>query len=214
MTRMTSFRFRSGLRLGALGLALALAGCGASPEAKRYLLTSAAAPAPAAVASGPRVMVAEATAAPYFDRSQLVSRPDDFRVEWDEFEVWAEPIGRLVTAKLVDDLAARYGRARVMAARTGRALDADFTVGADVLRFDSDAGGAAVVELRWTLASERRGCLVATDRMRVSRAFDASDAADETAPDPRVQAYSEAMEEISARIAEAIEAARTGAACL
>ena len=75
-------------------------------------------------------------------------------------------------------------------------------------------GGAAVVELRWTLASERRGCLVATDRMRVSRAFDASDAADETAPDPRVQAYSEAMEEISARIAGAIETARTGAACL
>ena len=54
MTRMTSFRSRSGLRLGALGLALALAGCGASPEATAPVATCSASACLNSIFSGSR----------------------------------------------------------------------------------------------------------------------------------------------------------------
>ncbi|HEX3350018.1 MAG TPA: PqiC family protein [Acetobacteraceae bacterium] len=195
-------------RLLALALALAAAGCG-SPATKLFDLSPAHPPAAAGTAGprrGPVIYVDPVKVAGYFDRTQMVIRTDDGRVSLHEFEVWSDPPAELIARAVVDDLAQRFGNDTVMATPAPSYAMADFRVQIDVLRFDVDEHGAAVLDARWTLVAGRADKLVATRRERVE-----THVADPTDPSQRVTALRAAVAELSARIGDAVAGARASA---
>lgn len=187
--------------LALLGI-LALGACSGTPESHYYLLgggSGAAPAAPAAAGQGPLLFVDPVTVAPYADRSQMVTRTGG-EVRFAEFEVWAQPVGSLVTAALVDRLGLRFGPDRVMATPQRADFEAPWRLGVDVLRLDAE-GGEAVLDARWTLLGPR-GELVATRRLRL-----AEPVADPASFAQRVAAFDVATVRLADSVAEALSAA-------
>lgn len=186
-----------------LGLCAGLAACGTSPESNYYLLTPSSGTPPAGTGEGLPgggvMIVDEATVAPYLDRTQMVRRLDEWRVGVDEFEVWAEPIGDVVTAHLVDALGARYGGDSVMTATSARGLVADFRAGTDLLRFDVDAANRVTLDARWIVFAERGDCEPVTRRYAASTQLPV-----EAAVPERVAAMSALLDGLAAEIAQGV----------
>ena len=88
----------------------------------------------------------------------------DGQVRFAEFQVWAEPVGNLITGTLVDDLGRRLGPDRVLATPSRLDFSAEYRLTVDVLRFDVDDAGDAVLDARWTLLHGQDGRLVTTRR--------------------------------------------------
>lgn len=150
-------------------LLLGLAACSGTPESRYYVLGRSAEPFPSAPPANARtVLVDPVTVAAYADRAQLVTRLDANRVRFEEFEAWAEPVGSLITAALVDELARRFGADQVQA--TGGAMDLvpDARVTVDVLRLDTDPAGQVVLDARWTVTGGPDRMRVATGRERIT----------------------------------------------
>jgi len=179
----------------------ALSACSGTPESHFYMLGGGGgAAAPAGVAeSRPLLFVDPATVAPYADRSQMVTRTGG-EVRFAEFETWAQPVGSLVTAALVDRLGERFGPDRVMATPQRADFDAPWRLGVDVLRLDAE-GSEAVLDARWTLLGPR-GELVATRRLRL-----AEPVADPASFAQRVAAFDVATVRLADSVAEALSAA-------
>ncbi len=198
------------LRLLALAAALGLGACAGTPPSHFFLLgppadeaaqaPSVAAPQPAKPGA-PLLFVDPVVVAAYADRSQMVTRQADGQVGFAEFQVWAEPIGNLVTTTLVDDIGLRLGPDRVMATPGRLDFDAPYRLTVDVLRFDVDADNQAVVDARWTLLRSPDGRLVTTRREQVAQPV-----ADPMSYPARVAAFRRAIDALSGSIAGAIQA--------
>ncbi|MFO1070157.1 MAG: PqiC family protein [Geminicoccaceae bacterium] len=178
-----------------------LAACSGTPESHYYLLggtTGAAGPAAEAEAR-PLLFVDPVTVAPYADRSQMATRLGG-EVRFAEFEVWAQPVGSLVTAALVDRLGERFGLDRVMATPQRADFEAPWRLGVDVLRLDAE-GGEAVLDARWTLLGPR-GELQATRRLRLAEPL-----ADPASFPQRVAAFDRAVDRLADSVGQALAAA-------
>lgn len=189
--------------LAALLLVLSLlAGCGSTPPTQVYGFTPATPrPVTPAPAGAPLVFVDPAEVAEYADRTQMVTRSGDYRVSLHEFSVWSEPPGQLVAASLVDDLALRFGDDRVMVTPIPRYADPDWRVELKMLRFDVDASGQAVIDVRWTLLKGAREDQALSRReLIVTTATPPDDA------DARVAALRQGLAELAQRIGDAIAA--------
>src|SRR5215471_6080830 len=133
--------------------AILLSHCG-SPATQVFDLSPAreASSAPSLPArAGPLIYIDKPTVAGYFDRTQMVTRTEDNRVSIHEFEVWSDPPADLIARALVDDLARRFGADRVMKTPVEHYAKPAWRVELDVLRFDVEDRGEALVDARWTL---------------------------------------------------------------
>jgi uncharacterized lipoprotein YmbA len=205
-------------RSGVVGMvaALSLGACAGTPPSHFYLLGAApdgpAADGPAArveggpVEGGPLLLVDPVTVAAYADRSQMVTRLADGEVRFSEFTVWAEPVGSLITAALVDDLGARLGPDRVMATPSRLDFSADYRLAVDVLQFDVDPAGQAVLDARWTLLAGADEHFLATGRERL-----AEPVADPTSYPERVAALDRAVAGLAQRVGRRIGGAKGAA---
>jgi uncharacterized lipoprotein YmbA len=129
--------------------ALLPAACGSTPT-QVFDLSPRVAGAPAAAVpphSGPLIWVDKPSVAGYFDRTQMVTRGAGSRVPIHEFDPPAELIQRAV----VDDLAHPFGADRVMATPVAHFVTPGWQVALDVIRFDVDESGEAVLDARRTL---------------------------------------------------------------
>lgn len=190
------------LQGAAAGLALLLvAACGSNPPTEVYGLTDAAkrseTPAPA---GAPLIFVDPAATSDYLDRTQMVTRKGAYRISLHEFAIWSEPLGDLIAASLVDDLAKRFGDDRVMVSPLPAYEDPDWRVSVNVLRFDVDDAGDAVLDVRWTLLKGRNEDFAASQReIIVTKASLPED------PASRVAALDEALSILADRIGARIE---------
>jgi len=194
-----------GHRLAAAA-ALLLAGCGSTPTQVFDLLPGAP-EAPAAAVSprgGPLIWVDKPSVAGYFDRTQMVTRGAGSRISIHEFEVWSDPPADLIQRAVVNDLAHRFGADRVMATPVAHYETPGWQVALDVIRFDVDEGGEAVLDARWTLLAGSSDRLAASRRERIE--VPSGDTAD---PAKRVTALREAVAMLASRIGDAIAAAAT-----
>ena len=188
---------------GAVATTLVLASCG-SPPSRVFDLSTAADTVPAAVTSsdgGPLIWVDKPAVAGYFDRTQMVTRSGSNGISMREFEVWSDPPADLIARAVVDDLARRFGKDRVMRTPVGRHATPDWEVELDVTRFDVDDAGQAVLDARWTLLAGARDRLAATRRETI-----ASPADDVTDATKRVAALRETVAILANRIGDAIAA--------
>ncbi|HME22815.1 MAG TPA: PqiC family protein [Acetobacteraceae bacterium] len=195
-----------GHRLAATTALLLLAACGSTPT-RVFDLSPPVPNAPAANAplrGAPLIWVDKPSVAGYFDRTQMVTRGAGSRVSIHEFEVWSDPPADLIQRAIVDDLAQRFGADRVMATPVARYATPGWRVALDVIRFDVDEGGDAVLDARWTLLAGSSDRLAASRRERIE--VPSGDAAD---PAKRVAALREAVAMLASRIGDAVAAGAT-----
>jgi hypothetical protein len=190
----------------AAAAALLLAACGSTPTKVFDLSPGVPVEPPAAVPSrgGPLIWVDKPSVAGYFDRTQMVTRGTGSRISIHEFEVWSDPPADLIQRAVVNDLAHRFGADRVMATPVAHYETPGWQVALDVIRFDVDEGGDAVLDARWTLLAGSSDRLAASRRERIEVPSD--DTAD---PAKRVTALREAVAMLASRIGDAIAAAAT-----
>ena len=192
--------------LAATAAALLLAACGSTPT-QVFDLSPRAPDAPVVAEpprAGPLIWVDKPTVAGYFDRTQMVTRGAGSHISIHEFEVWSDPPADLIQRAIVDDLAHRFGADRVMGTPAAHYATPGWQVALDVIRFDVDDVGDAVLDARWTLLAGSSDRLVASRRERIE--VPSGDAAD---PAKRVTALREAVAMLASRIGDAIATAAT-----
>jgi uncharacterized lipoprotein YmbA len=181
-----------------------VAGCtGTSPPSTFYLLSAVPeSDRSMELASGaaPPIVLGPVTLPAYLDRTQIVTRAGDSELHIDEFHRWGEPLKDAVYRVLQENLSVMLGRADIytypQAPRTIEAVQ----VIIDVIRFDIEAGGDAVLVAFWSIANERDG-FPSEKRKAVHRATPPS-----PAPRDRVQAQSQTLRALSQEIAAALRA--------
>ncbi len=134
-----------------VAVALLLTACAGSPD-NRYYTLSAAAPAQVSSGGRPAVHLAALRLPELYDRPQMVTRTGPQSVDIDEYDRWAEPLERMATRILAQDLAAR---------RTGGAESPSAFVLVD--EFAADRSGTARLSGSWKITE--------TDGTTRSRAF-------------------------------------------
>lgn len=156
----------------ALAASLSLAGClslGARPERTRYYVlaaeVSAAAPARPAI---PELGVGPVRLPAYLDRREIVTRAGAVRLEVASLDRWAAPLDELFADVLAEDLRAAVPAREVLVWPWFAGTPPEWSVSVDVLRFDGEADGTAVLEARWIVrrggAPAKRGSTVARER--------------------------------------------------
>src|SRR5271166_6602514 len=140
------------LVLIALVAALA-AGCGTTAPSRFYTLDSTAAadgtpPARCAVIVGPVSVPASV------DRAEFVVQVAPNRVEIDEFNRWAAPLGDSIASIVAANLTVLLGTPEVATAPLAN-FNPDYRVTINVQRFESVRAEAAIVEAVW--AVQKRG---------------------------------------------------------
>lgn len=190
---MTRPRIRN---LAGVALAGALAaGCGTSAPARFYTLSSTAA-ASQALAPPVAIVVGPVTVPAAVDRPQIVLQSGPNRLELDEFNRWAAPLGDTIARAVAGDLAVLLGTPEVGSA-PGASFDPEFRVTIDVERFESVAGDHALVDAVWAVHETAGG------RIRRGRTT-AREPARGEGIEALAAAHSQALGRLSADIAVAI----------
>jgi len=122
-----------------LAAALLLTACAGSPDNHYYTL-SAVAPAQVAAGGRPAIHLASLRLPELYGRPQMVIRTGPQSVDIDEYDRWAEPLDRMATRILAQDLAAR---------RTNDAEPLPATVLVD--EFAADRSGTARLSGSWKI---------------------------------------------------------------
>lgn len=143
----------------ALGAPLALlAGClslGPRPERTRYyVLEAEASPADPARPPLPALGVGPVQLPAYLDRPEIVTRAGPGRLELAAVDHWAAPLDVLLPGVLAEDLRAAVPAREVLGWPWPVGTSPEWSVSVDVLRFDGEPDGTAVLEARWVV---RRG---------------------------------------------------------
>jgi uncharacterized lipoprotein YmbA len=133
----------------ALALPL-LTACASSPPTSFYTLASLPAETIAAAKLPTATVAIGPVALPdYLDRPQIVTRDSAYSVRLATFDNWAGPLADMLPRVLVEDLALRLPGDRVAGFPQVSGSSFDYRVAVDVLRFDVDTGGTAMLVANW-----------------------------------------------------------------
>ncbi len=181
-------------------------GCTAVPPPTLYVL-EASVPAPVAKLDVARagatgasrrlaVALGPVTVPEYLDRTDIVRRATDNRLEFSADERWAEPLRAGLQRLLIATLASRLGPGYWVTGGSGRAGAVDIEVPVDIEAFEEDASGQAVLTATWEVRGAGK---VARERTSYRRAVASSRAED------RVRALSADATDFAADLAVAID---------
>jgi len=207
---MKKMRFgRSCFAAGMLVIfAMVLTGCigGTSKPSKFYLLRSMENPQKSFPTTGNKdrvsVLIGPITLPAYLDRTQMVTVAGKHELVLEEFNRWAEPLKDNFYRVLMEDLSLLLNTSDVYAYDRDGAPTADYQVIIDVTRFDSVAGGTAVLTAFWTV-SGRDSSSPSIKRKSVFRKTMPS-----TGITGVVEAQNQTLAELSREIARVIQSQR------
>lgn len=189
----------------ALAAPLALvAGCltlGPRPERTRWYVLEAEASAPGSTRPPTPVLGVGPVRLPaHLDRPEIVTRAGPARVEVASADRWAAPLDVLFTGVLAEDLRAAVPAREVLEWPWPVSGSPEWTVSVDVLRFEGEPDGSAVLEARWAV---RRGGTLAKQGVTTARERGAAPGVAAT-----VAALSRAIGVLARDIAAAVDAGR------
>lgn len=193
----------------ALGATLALvAGCmtlGPPPEQTRYYILEAEASSPDPIRLAVPVLGVGPVRLPaYLDRPEIVTRAGPARLEVASVDRWAAPLDVLLTSALAEDLRAAVPAREVFGWPWPVGASPEWSVSVDVLRFDGEPDGTAILEARWIV---RRGGTLANQGVTTARERAAAPEVAAT-----VAALSRAIGALARDIAAAVGASRKASA--
>jgi uncharacterized lipoprotein YmbA len=179
-------------------LLIAGLGCGSTQPASFYTLNSVAKPASASTADY-GVMVGPVSVPASVDRPEFVVQVTPNRVEIDEFNRWAGPLGESIARTVATDLAVLLGTPDVAVAPFAN-FDPAYRVTINVQRFDAVRNDSVSLDAVWTVhavaGGKTRSCRTTAKEAVGSADFDAIAAA-----------HSRALATMSGDIAAAIRSA-------
>jgi hypothetical protein len=198
------------MKVGVLLGSVMLAGCfTARPDPTRFYvltpITAADTPAPPADAARVVLGLGPITLPRYLDRSEVISRVGNNEIRAADFDRWAEPLHLQIARTLAEDLAVLGAVSRVVHHPWYRASDLDAVLELDVLRFERNAEGHALLAARWRLRCPSGGVPLHTEEIILSDPATAADAA------AVAEALSRQVAELSRRAAAALHARPRGA---
>ncbi len=143
------------LAIGLVAAATGLASCASSPPTQFYALSAvssqSAIPRPESADSHPaRLRVAAVHIPPALDRREIVRRGSGDRLQIDGEHRWGAPFDEMVQQVLTQDLVDRLPPGEVVLP-SGPAPSGTESIVVDLLQFQSDAGGAVVLQGSWSL---------------------------------------------------------------
>lgn len=127
-----------------------LCGCSSMP-ANRYYVLNATAETPARRAAAVAVVITDVRLPQYLDRSQIVVRGGDHRLQISEYDLWAGNLREDMTRILAVNLGRLLESERVIAAPNNLRLKPDYRVEVEVLRFERESAGRVGLLARWWL---------------------------------------------------------------
>ncbi|WP_320042797.1 PqiC family protein [uncultured Desulfobacter sp.] len=156
---------RFGLHILLISGLMMVSGCGLSPQSSFYLLEGTSSPTPLDQA-GPdlSVGIGFVDLPTYLDRSEIVTRKPGNAMTVNEFQRWGAPLEHQIREKLMMDLSALLGTARVVLSPWERALSPEYQVDLTLLRFELN-GGQAVMDALWYVRD------VKTEKLMISQCF-------------------------------------------
>jgi uncharacterized protein len=178
----------------AMLVAAGLFGCAASPRISFYTLPAPSYPEARGTLD---ILLGPVTLPEIVERSQLVIRAGGNQVEIVDTSRWAQPLKGETARVLAANLARDLGSQRVFLQGQGMTSDPDIRVAVDILRFDSQPGVEATLEVLWTV--RRKGVTAPFAGRSVVR-----EAVQGDGYDPLVAAHGRALAQVSHDIAEAI----------
>jgi hypothetical protein len=182
-----------------------LGGCaGTSPPVNFYVLSpiteSAAATAPAGDESRIAIGVGPVKLPDYLDRSQIVTRSSPNKLKVAAFDRWAESLKSSFPRVLTENLSALLNTNQVAIFPWRNAISVEYQVIVDVVQFDAESGGNAVLIARWSILGDRGNKMYMLKRSTITVSPNTDDYAE------LVSAQSQTLAEFSREIAEAIKA--------
>ena len=184
--------------LAAALMAFGVAGCGKSAPARFYTLASTAT-ADGKPTPGVSVAVGPVSVPASVDRPEFVVQSTPYRVEIQDFDRWASPLGDSIARTVVGDLVVLLGTPTVATAPFAN-FDPTYRVSINVDRFDSVLGDGIVFEAVWAVNT------IQTDQTRSGRTV-AREPAGGAGIEALAAAHSRAIAKLSADIAAAIRSA-------
>jgi uncharacterized lipoprotein YmbA len=181
-------------------LLLLIAACSQTQPTQFYTLSSMQLPPREALAPKTMVGVGPVVLPDYLDRPQIVTRASGNRVMLADFNSWVEPINGMFTRVLVQNLSSLLATENVVALPQRRAARLDYQVEVDVMRFDADLSGRAVLDARWKVFGKDGDRLLEEGRSTI-----VEPAAEPDSYEAIVAAMSSALAQMSSSIASAIE---------
>lgn len=149
-------------------LLLLLVGCGGkSPSVAYYNLTPISAEAPEAkTVTYPEVLlgVGPVTAPEYLKSALIVTRQGANRLEFNEFHRWAGMFEPDFASILGNNLALLLGTDKVVFYPWLSTFKPDYRLVVEVIRFDGDLQGDAVLSARWMISASSGGKLLASGK--------------------------------------------------
>ncbi len=132
-----------GRRRFALGLPLAVAACGASPEPNYYTIVSRTGPT---LPRGPKVvLLKDIGLASYLDRREIVRSSESYKLDIRANDWWGEPLAGLIGRVLVVELSQRLPSSTIYAESGAITADHNCIVGVNIQRLDADKAGSLIL---------------------------------------------------------------------
>ncbi len=194
-------------RFGILKIASLLAGpalipgCASSPASSFYILS----PLPEAkVRQGTLVEgkislgIGPIALPDYMDRPQMVSGVGAQRIEVDEYQRWGGSLRADIANTLGENLAHLLGTSRVVIMPAEVKLPVQYRLVVNILRFDADNEGRALLKVRWAILDPNAEVALAMRESAYRQAFDQGD------QDAQVAALSATLGDFSREVADTI----------
>lgn len=178
------------------------AGCASTRPTQFYTLSPAAAP-PAAPPAGWAVSVGPVSVPAAVDRPQIVLQTGPNQVFIAEFDRWAAPLRQDIARIVAENLAGMLGASQSAVFPQLTADEASHRVIIDILRFESQLNGSAILDARWTVTAPATG-KTQNGRVKITEPVQGSGYAEIAA------AHSRALEKLSVMISGTIRNMENG----
>jgi len=191
--------------VGALIGAILCVGCfGKSPSTRFYTLAAMewteAGALPDSPARDAAIGIGPIKMADYLDRSEIVTRTDDNRIELAEYDQWAGSLEDNLALVLAENIGAWVPTERIYRYPWRTSLPVDYQVLLDIVRFDGRRGETVDLVVRWRLMAGGEKDVLAIKRASIRETVNGADYA------ALVAAQSRALATLSRQIADTIQA--------
>ena len=179
-----------------VGLLSLLAACGSSPKTEFYMLNAehGSLAQLANASEGPAVGVWTVILPEVLDRSEIVTRENQYKINIADFSWWAGALDQNMTLMIAVQLSRNLQSNRVVTSPWPTYVENDYQVTVLVSRFDGELGGEVVLKGLWNILDGN------AEKPLDKQVFEFKT----TAADSSYQAIAEAMSELTVQLADQV----------